>query len=63
MTDHELRTSIETMLVTPTYFRDILASLEHESYRAILRAWSTIRETHDLDRDEQGRYVLEKAGK
>ena len=58
MTDHELQTTIETMLTQPIYFRDILQNLHTESYRALLRAWSAVREANHLDRDELGRYIL-----
>lgn len=54
--DKELVQSIEQALKTPVYFRDILSSHARWPYRSILRAWSEVREKHELQRDEFGRY-------
>jgi hypothetical protein len=58
--DAALVAKIEGLLRQPVYFRDVLAALSSEPYRAILRAWSEIRTRHALARDEFGRYWLEK---
>ena len=59
MTVQELQQAIELLLTKPVYFRDILEALSGQPYRTILQAWSVVRTSHDLDRDEQGRYVID----
>ncbi len=58
MSDDQIRQVIEEMLAGPVFFRDVLARLEGESYRAVLRAWAAIREARELGRDEFGRYMF-----
>ena len=53
-----LVTRIEECLRQPVYFRDVLAAVRDQPYRAILRAWSEVRTNHTLERDEFGRYWL-----
>ena len=60
MADAELVAKIEALLRQPIFFRDILAAVRSQPYRAILRAWSQVRTRHALARDELGRYWLEK---
>ena len=42
----------------PIFFADIMRDFPHEAYRDLLLAWSRIRSTRKLGRDEDGRYVL-----
>jgi hypothetical protein len=56
--DTELVKQIEKFLRHPVYFRDLLAAFRDQPYRAILRAWSEVRTSHALERDERGRYWL-----
>jgi len=58
--DTGLVAKIEELLRRPIFFRDVLAALRSQPYRAILLAWSEIRTRHALARDEFGRYWLEK---
>jgi len=58
--DADLVAKIEDLLRQPVYFRDVLAMVRNQPYRAILRAWSDVRVRHALARDELGRYWLEK---
>jgi hypothetical protein len=58
--DADLVAKIEGLLQQPIFFRDVLAAVRNQPYRAILRAWSEIRTRHALARDELGRYWLEK---
>jgi hypothetical protein len=59
-TDAALVAKIEGLLRQPVFFRDVLAAVRTQPYRAILRAWSEVRTRHALARDEFGRYWLEK---
>ena len=59
-TDRGLVAKMEVLLRQPVFFRDVLAAVRHEPYRAILRAWSEVRMRHSLARDEFGRYWLEE---
>jgi hypothetical protein len=54
--DQALVRRIEECLREPVYFRDILDATRDQKYRAVLLAWSDIRERHALERDEHGRY-------
>jgi hypothetical protein len=56
--DDGLVKKIEECLRQPVYFRDLLAAFRDQPYRAILRAWSEVRTSHALERDERGRYWL-----
>jgi len=58
--DTGLVAKIEELLQRPIFFRDVLAAVRNQPYRAILLAWSEIRTRHPLARDEFGRYWLEK---
>jgi hypothetical protein len=58
--DPALVERIQGMLREPVYFRDVLAAMHGQSYRAILLAWSDIRSSIALERDELGRYWIEK---
>ena len=49
---------IETLLKRPVYFSELLDALREQSYRDVLKAWSAVRQCHQLDRDERGRYWL-----
>jgi hypothetical protein len=49
---------IETLLKRPVYFSELLDALREQSYRDVLKAWSAVRQRHQLDRDERGRYWL-----
>lgn len=40
------------------FFHEVLEAMDDQSYRAVLNAWSDLRETRALDRDERGRYLL-----
>ena len=40
----------------PAFFSDIVDVLEGAPYQEILRAWGTVRQTTNLERDKQGRY-------
>ncbi|MCL5046160.1 MAG: hypothetical protein M1598_05130 [Actinobacteria bacterium] len=42
----------------PVFFADVMRTFPHEPYRDLLLAWSQIRSTRKLGRDEDGRYVL-----
>jgi hypothetical protein len=57
-TDAGLVKKIEECLRQPVFFRDLLAAFRDQPYRAILRAWSEVRTSHALERDERGRYWL-----
>ena len=59
-TDARLVAKIAGLLRQPMFFRDVLVAARDHPYRAILRAWSEIRTSHALARDEFGRYWLEK---
>jgi hypothetical protein len=58
--DAALVARIEELLRQPVYFRDVLAAVRDQPYRAVLCAWSDIRTRNALARDEFGRYWLEK---
>jgi hypothetical protein len=47
---------LEGLLTEWIYFHEVLSALADASYRTVLGAWSDVRERHDLERDEQGRY-------
>ena len=47
---------LEALLTEWVYFHEVLGALADQPYRAVLRAWSDVRERHDLTRDDQGRY-------
>jgi hypothetical protein len=49
------------LLQQPVYFWQVIDALSDETYRAVLVAWSEVRESHALDRDEHGRYWLKQA--
>ena len=49
---------IETLLKRPVYFSELLDALREQSYRDVFKAWSAVRQRHQLDRDERGRYGL-----
>ncbi len=53
-----LAARILTLLEAPVYFWQVIDALSGETYRALLSAWSEVREIYPLDRDEHGRYVL-----
>lgn len=54
----EVVARVHNALQKPIYFFELLAELEDVPYRAILRAWSDVRETTALERDVHGRYWL-----
>lgn len=54
----DLAGRIVQLLAEPVFFWQVLDALQDQPYRAILRAWSDVRERHPLDRDEHGRYRL-----
>ncbi len=49
---------ITELLKNPVFFWEVIDALKDQSYRAVLVAWSEVRERHALDRDELGRYWL-----
>ena len=51
-----LASRLEAILMDWVYFHEVLSALADQPYRAVLRAWSQVRERHDLTRDDQGRY-------
>ena len=53
---HDLAARVEALLADWMYFHEVLSALSDHPYRAVLGAWSDVRERHDLQRDEQGRY-------
>jgi hypothetical protein len=53
-----LAARIEALLAQPTYFYQVIEALSDQTYRATLVAWGELRENHELDRDELGRYWL-----
>ncbi len=58
--DAILVSSIEKLLASPSYFRDVLILAKDQPYRDVLRAWSDIRKRLELDRDEHGRYWIKR---
>ncbi len=42
----------------PRYFVDVVMLTDEGRYRDVLRAWGLVRERGQLQRDEQGRYLL-----
>jgi hypothetical protein len=56
--DEELVQRLERLLKAPVFFRDVLAGLSDNKYRAILCAWSDVRSRFELSRDEAGRYWI-----
>lgn len=55
-TDASLVAQIESLLKRPVYFSELLDATREKSYRDVLKAWSVVRQRHQLDRDERGRY-------
>ncbi|MEP9379474.1 hypothetical protein ABLE91_22365 [Aquabacter sp. CN5-332] len=53
-----LSARILALLQQPVFFWQVIEALSDETYRATLVAWGEVRERHDLDRDEHGRYWL-----
>jgi hypothetical protein len=60
--DKALVRDLEQFLGSPVFFKDVLARFSQNKYRDILRAWSEIRSTFELERDESGRYWIKRAG-
>ncbi|MEP9355773.1 hypothetical protein ABLE93_19530 [Xanthobacter sp. KR7-65] len=60
-TPSPLAARILALLQQPTFFWQVIDALSDQTYRATLEAWSEVREGHDLDRDEHGRYWLKTA--
>jgi hypothetical protein len=58
--DPKVVKAIEDCLRKPVYFRDIVAATKDSPYRAVLLAWSDVRSRLTLERDEHGRYWVEK---
>lgn len=56
--DAALVAQIETLLKQPVYFSELIEATREKSYRDVLKAWSAVRQRHQLDRDERGRYWL-----
>ncbi len=52
----DLAARIEAMLADWMYFHEVLSALAGSPYRAVLGAWSDVRERFELQRDAQGRY-------
>ena len=59
--DKNIVKTIEDVLRKPVFFRDIVAATKDCPYRAVLLAWSDVRSRLTLERDEHGRYWLEKS--
>ena len=48
---------------TPRFFAEVVALAGDGQYRTLLQAWGVVRKQSELDRDEEGRYVIRPAAK
>jgi hypothetical protein len=42
----------------PYFYSDLLRKFTEVDYRTFLLGWSELRTRHELDRDEEGRYLM-----
>lgn len=61
--DPRLVSDIESLLTKPVYFSELLDATRETPYREVLKAWSAVRQRHQLERDERGRYWLAASAK
>lgn len=52
------KTFVEALKGRPRFFADLIRDNLDTDYRTVMLAWSDVRTNYEVERDEEGRYLI-----
>lgn len=58
ITEELSKAFVEVLKEKPRFFADLIRDNLETDYRAVMLAWSDVRTNYEVERDEEGRYLI-----